>query len=195
MTTKMSRRSILARGAAGTAVAALPIAATDAASLTGGDVALLALKPRFDRLFDEWVHLKVAMHAEHEENEALHERVIGFKRADAPPCDWDDPAWLAYDEALSKCFLSSGVGSGEPDDWDRLTNALHPLADEILAYNATTIEGLRLQVRALISSYDESWNPDHYEDHEPSEPWLRDFIRSVCGVLEVPFPPLPEGVR
>jgi hypothetical protein len=58
-----------------------------------------------------------------------------------------------------------------------------------------TIEGLRLQMRALISAYDESWNPDDYDDDEPDHPWLRDFLRSASGVLGVAFPPLPEGVR
>ena len=195
MTTRVSRRSILARSAAGATFAALPTFAAIAS--IGDNLELLRHKPAFDRLFDEWVRLKIAFQAAHEEHEAWHQSAFGFKRRHAPDIDWGDPAWVSYHNAFQELYRSRyGIAADEPSEWDRFTDVFYPLADKILAYTATSIEGLRLQLRALISSYDnETWNPAEYDEDEPSEPWLRDFVRSACNVLDVPFPPLPEGVR
>jgi hypothetical protein len=78
-----------------------------------------------------------------------------------------------------------------PDAWDKLTAELNPLADDILSHhNASTLDGLALQLRALISAYNETWSSASVdEDEEPEHPWLRDFIESAAGVLGVPFPP------
>jgi hypothetical protein len=77
-----------------------------------------------------------------------------------------------------------------PDAWDKLNDELNPLAADILSHNASTLDGLALQLRALISAYNETWESASMdEDEEPEHPWLRDFIESTAGVLGVPFPP------
>jgi hypothetical protein len=194
--TSPSRPAVLA----GISVAAVPMAAavekSVAATGLGDDSELFAHKPAFDRLFNEWVCLKLASHAEHEEHEVWHQKVFGFRQKERPDIDCDDPEWVAYIDTYRELRRrAGGTEADEPSKWDALTKVFYPLADDILAYKATTIEGLRLQVRALISAYEETWNPDEYDEDQPSDPWLRDFVRSACNVLDVPFPPLPEGVR
>jgi hypothetical protein len=80
----------------------------------------------------------------------------------------------------------------DSDAWDKLLAALTTLASDILSYNASTVEGLRLQLRALISAsaYYEAWNSASIdEEEEPEYPWTHNFIESAAGVLGVPFPP------
>jgi hypothetical protein len=161
----------------------------------GDDAELLALKPEFDRLFDEWVRRNLESYAEHREYATHHERVFGFGLEDAPECDWDDPAWVEYEAALKKMVREWHVDDADSDlsEWGQFQEVFFPVADKILSLTATTIEGVKLQTRALISAYDgETWRPVGWRETEPSDPWLRDYVRSVCGVLGIPFPPLPD---
>jgi hypothetical protein len=76
-----SRRALLAGAPA---IAAAALAAGSAATSSSGDAELLALKPEFDRLFDEWVWRELRDQAEHRDYVAHHEHVFGFAPADAP---------------------------------------------------------------------------------------------------------------
>ena len=150
------------------------------------DPELLTLKVKFDPVFARWVKMKVEDLNEHNDLVERYERTTGLRFADRPAINWDDPAWVAYWEGWSKC----SDDDDDPDDtWDHLLAELNPLADEILSYNASTLDGLRLQFRVLISAYNETWEPAGYEDEGPEHPWLRNFIESAAGPLGVPFPP------
>jgi hypothetical protein len=83
----------------------------------------------------------------------------------------------------------SGMSEDEGNlgHWDRLNDKLNPVAEKILSYKASTLDGLRLQTRALIIYNNEIWDG---ETDEPDE--ACGFFASLCGVLGVPFPPVPE---
>jgi hypothetical protein len=197
-----SRRALLAGApavaaaalAAGTGANGLAIATTN----PSGDAELLALKPEFDRLFDEWMMRRLRDQAEHRDYVAYHEGVFGFAPEDAPARDRSDPAYVAYDAAWEEMYegWKERQPNGEerdPDlsEWDQFHEAFNPLADEILSHTATTLDGLRLQVRALISAYDEQvWGGESEHDV-----WLRGFVGSTCNVLGIPFPPLPDSTE
>jgi hypothetical protein len=201
-TTIPSRRALLAGApavaavalAAGTAANGLAIVATS----PSGDAELLALKPEFDRIFDTWLAKKLSEHANQREYVANHVRVFGFPPEDAPAIDWDDAEYVTYDATWKQKYdeeLRTTGDARDPnlDDWDEIHEVLFPLADEVLSHTATTVDGLRLQTRALISAYDsETWSPLGWNDDEPENPRLRDFVQSVCNVLGIPFPPLPN---
>jgi hypothetical protein len=145
-------------------------------------------------VFAKWVAQKIADREEHKAFVGFYERETGLKWDDRPNCDLDDPAWIACRAASNKFFETlDGDEDGdedEPETWDKLSAELNPLAAEILSYNAITLEGLRLQLRALISAYNETWEPaDLAGEEDPEHPWTRDFIESAAGVLGVPFPP------
>jgi hypothetical protein len=171
--------------AAGTAANGLAIAATS----PSGDAELLALKPEFDRLFDEWVWRQLRNQAEHKDYVARHERVFGFPPADAP--DRGDPERAAYNVLRDK--MDDDYPHRDPDlkEWTEFHAAFNPLVDKVLSHTATTLDGLKLQTRALIVGYDvETWQPAEWDQAE--DPQLRGFVQSACNVLGIPFPPLPD---
>lgn len=187
--TNLSRRSALA-GLAGAAVAGV----APAIAVAGDDAELLALKAKFDPLFATWVNMKVEERDRHNSIVELYERATGLRYVDHPATNWDDPVFVAHQRAWDKSirdYYREHDGQSESDAWDDLLAELNPLASEILSYNASTIDGLRLQLRAMISAYDESWDPVGHEPDEgrPEHPWLANFIESAAGALGVPFPP------
>jgi hypothetical protein len=193
-----SRRALLA-GAPAVAAAALAVgtAANGLAITTtspSGDGELLALKPEFDRLFDEWVMRHLKEQAEHRDYVAYHESVFGFAPAEAPDIDWDDPAYVEYDAAWHSMWEAWKRQERDPDllEWGKFHEVFFPVTDEVLSHTATTLDGLKLQTRALISAYHETWRPTGWDETEPDDPWLRDFVRSACNALGIPFPPLPD---
>jgi len=178
MTTNMSRRSILSRAAAGTAIAALPVAAC-AASLTDGDGELLSLKPQFDPMFESWRSRRVAAEADREALEAEVERKSGMTRAEAERLDLDTSEGAKRWENYKEVRRASVEGS--PDRWpESFLDQFWDLAKKILSYRAATREGLALQVRAFMGAYDDLCD----EYHEP-----HDLVASVCAFTGVPFPP------
>jgi hypothetical protein len=64
--------------------------------------------------------------------------------------------------------------------WDRLNGQLNPLVEEILALKATTIDGLRVQARAVALVAPESFEDDP-DDWRPEQ----NFIRNVFAFLGV----------
>jgi Phage related protein len=164
---------------------------------TGDDAELLALKAKFDPLFATWVAMSAAERERHRLCVGLYERETGLKWDDRPAINWNDPAFVASDEAWQRASDMFDHAEDEDEDederepWEKLLDKLNPLAAEILSYNASTLDGLRLQLRALISAYNETWEPagTDDEDEEPEYPCMRNFIESAAGVLGVPFPP------
>jgi hypothetical protein len=198
-TTKTSRRALLA----GVPAAALVTAAPALADALGaapmgldGDAELLSLKPEVDDVLGEWIRQKTEDCLRHQELEGLHLAKFGFGRDGAPEPDWDDPEYVAYVRALRQ--LIHEFHSGDSDDeadlvhWDRINDKLDPLAEKVLSCKASTLEGLRLQTRVLIIYHAEIWNPTFWTETEPNEPKMFALFASLCGVLGVPFPPVPE---
>ena len=198
-----SRRAVLA---AGPAVAAAALAGTTVANAVaigmakagqgGDDAELLSLKPEVDDVLGEWIRQSTKDCLNHREFERLHLAEFGFKRDDAPELDWNDPEYLAYDRDLMQLIheFHSEDSEDEADlgHWDRITDKLYPLAERVLSCKASTLDGLRLQTRTLIIYYQEIWNPVLRSATEPAQPQMFAYFASLCGVLGVPFPPVPE---
>jgi hypothetical protein len=198
-----SRRALLtgapaaAAGAllAGTAINAVAIGMAKAAG-ADADAELLSLKPEVDDVLGDWIRQTTKDCLERREFERAHLAKFGFEQDDAPEPDWKDPEYVAYGREVMR--LINEFHSGKSDDeadldhWDRITDRLYPLAEEVLSYKASTLEGLRLQTRTLIIYYQEIWNPALYSATEPAQPGMFAFFASLCGVLGVPFPPVPE---
>jgi hypothetical protein len=178
-----SRRALLA-GLAGTTAAGITPAIAGATN--GDDAELVALAYRFDPLFDDWVCQKKASQAIHDEFNERLQRATGLTRAEAPEIDWNDPAWIAYDQTMTQISRAPDRVHWDEAAWVRLRDELYPLANEILSFEAKTLAGIRLQVRALMAAYDdETWASD---DDGPAHA-MGNFIQSVCAFTGVPFPP------
>jgi hypothetical protein len=193
-TTKTSRRALLAGVPAAALVVATPALAnalSEAPTSPDADAELLSLKPEFDDVFSEWVRQKTIDLVEEQEWVRVHLAKFGFARDDAPEPDWEDPEYAAYNRDLRQLINEFYSGMSEDEGnlghWDRLNDKLNPVAEKILSYKASTLDGLRLQTRALIIYNNEIWDR---ETDEPDE--ACGFFASLCGVLGVPFPPVPE---
>jgi hypothetical protein len=165
--------------------------------LAGDDAELLSFKPEVDQLLGEWIRQKTKDRLKNREFEGLHLAKFGFGRDDAPEVDWKDPEFIAYDREF-RCLIDEFY-SGESDDelelehWDLIHDKLYPLAKNVLSHQATTLDGLRLQTRVLIIYHNnEIWDPVLLDATEHSQPNMYAFFASLCGVLDIPFPPVPE---
>jgi hypothetical protein len=192
-----SRRALVIglAAAATPMVPALANALSEAPASPDADAELLSLKPEFDDAFSEWVRQFTKDCLDHRELERLHLAKFGFERDGAPELDWDDPVYVAYDREFRHLIHEHHSGRSKDElelgHWDRLNDKINPLAGEILSYTASTLDGLRLQTRALLIYENEIWNPAHWDAAEP-EGAMCDFFASLCGVLGVPFPPVSE---
>jgi hypothetical protein len=74
-----------------------------------------------------------------------------------------------------------------------VSNALYPLAEKILAFTATTKEGLAVQLRALTATDSELWDnmtwgarlPRFWQEPPPEDARYLAFFQSACAVLGV----------
>ena len=190
-----SRRALLAVTPVAAAAALAGGAVVNAAVLDiaranagGDDAELLSLKPRFDLLYDRWTAKMVAEAKDYFAWVAAIKRETGL--ADRPEIDWDDPDYVAWHAAGDKLHADNRTNK-EIEREENLSPELDELSNKILSYRATTLDGVKLQTRAILAGYnDVSWSSVDY--HEPDvleNPWLADFLESLCGVLDVPFPP------
>jgi hypothetical protein len=159
----------------------------------GDDTELLALKPRFDELFDRWAKMRIRERVECRERHAALSRETGL--SEPPKMDWDDPDWVRWDEAWRRYRereVKMTAAEIDADTWksDEFLDALDETADEILRYYPTTLDGVRLQVRAIMLIDDDVvWSNGLLEDDEPNHPRVAGFFESLCEFLELPFPP------
>ena len=75
------------------------------------------------------------------------------------------------------------------DLWSKLDKRIFPFANETLKHKAATLEGFRIQTRALIVTALELW-----DDEDDAQ--LAPYLRSACGLCNLPLPPsrtLPEA--
>jgi hypothetical protein len=161
-----------------------------------GDAELLALKPRFDQIWDEWIARDTKCIADRWALNAAISRKTGIKNM--PEIDWDDPDWIAWHaasgELLDQQKKSRHVWEEEDRSLGEFIVASNSLADEIISsYHATTLEGARLQVRAyMIVDDDVVWSNRAFNEEEPYDQRLHDLFESLCVFLGVPFPPIPK---
>jgi hypothetical protein len=194
----LSRRRVLGRlassAAAGAVLTTHGLAADASPSPNDewdGDAELLSLKPAFDELFDR---LARQWNAE----EARHRDWAAFLRSETggPLIDWRDPGHRAAWDRAAQRFNKSRehLCTDEAQrELDELVAAVGESADEILGYFPTTLDGLRLQVRALMAvDYDVIWSPRLLAE-EPENPRTAAFFEGLCDFLGVPFPPVPTG--
>jgi len=180
---------------AGTAVnlAAVTMAKADGSD---ADAELLSLKPEFDDVSNEWIRQTTKDCVEHQEWERRHLATFGFKRSERNELElnWSVAERASYNRAVGELIDELHAGKSEDElelvHWDRINDKINPLAGEILSYTASTLDGLRLQTRALLIYENQIWSPALH-DAEPEGP-MCDFFASLCGVLGVPFPPVPE---
>ncbi len=153
------------------------------------DDELLSLQPAFDRLFDEWVRTSIADRGERDEYVAAICRETGLKE---PPSNQNDPDWVAW-EAASKRYLNAEPYGNRDEYFAKFNDAIGSLVDEIFAYVPTTLDGLRLQARALMAVDDDLVWANRAWDDEPDYPRLATFFEGLCDFLGLPFPPVPAG--
>jgi hypothetical protein len=195
---RLSRRNALAglAGIAAGGAAALP-AAAGVLNSEHSDADLLAMAPRFDPLYAEWQALSVAQYLDHVDFDAELVRRTGLTRdqVPGPVPDREDipdhPFWGEFEK-----INADGIGNRvDCDRWDLLTTELYPLADEILEFRAATREGLALQVKAFMASYNEHYAASCWElegdedDDDPAKAALRWLLASLCNSVGVQWPP------
>jgi hypothetical protein len=63
----------------------------------------------------------------------------------------------------------------------KLNAGIFPLANQILRHKATTLEGFRIQTRALLVTAVELWDDDDAQ--------LAPYLRSACSLCKLAPPP------
>jgi hypothetical protein len=90
-------------------------------------------------------------------------------------------------EPIEKTFHALIAAEAKGDDledlWSKLDGRIFPLANEILSHRATTLEGFRIQTRALMVTALELWDDDDAQ--------LAPYLRSACNLCKLP-PPSPR---
>jgi hypothetical protein len=101
-----------------------------------------------------------------------------------------------YEDAVIRLIREHHSGRSEDKlevrHWDRIHKKFYPLAEQVLSYKASTLEGVRLQTRALLVYHNEIWVDLSEDNAEPEQPVMCAFFASLCGVLGLQFPPVPE---
>jgi hypothetical protein len=162
------------------------------------DAELLSLKPEVDDVLGDWIRQMTKDCLDHKEWASVHRAKFGFElgESDELEANWSAAERAAYDRELRRLIGESHAGRSEDElelrHWDRIHDKLNPIVDKVLSYTASTLEGLRLQTRVLIIYHQEIWNPLSWSDDESNQPEMCAYFASVCSVLGVPFPPVPE---
>jgi hypothetical protein len=197
-----TRRALLAGAPAAAAGALLAGTAANAVAIgmakAGDDAELLSLKPEVDDVLREWIRQMTKDCFDRREFERKHLAKFGFERdeSDSLEVEWSKEERAAYDRDLMRLIHEHHSGRSEDElelrHWDRIHDKLNPVVDNVLSYTASTSEGLRLQTRVLIIYHQEIWNPLSWSDNESDQPEMCAFFASLCSMLGIPFPPVPE---
>jgi hypothetical protein len=162
-TTNPSRRHALA----GLLAVAPAVAAANALGVTpaGDDAELLSLKPRFDDVFGDFVRQMTKDGVDQQKWARVHRAKFGFDPGDSDELEinWSVAERAAYDREIRRLIGEFHIGRSEDElelrHWDRLHSKINPLAEKILSYEASTLDGLRLQTRALLLYDTDIWLP------------------------------------
>ena len=91
-------------------------------------------------------------------------------------------------EPIEKTFhallAAEAAGDDLGDVWSEIDGRIFPLANEILKHKAATLEGFRIQTRALMVTAMELWDDDDQGDRQ-----LAPYLRSACSLCNVSLPP------
>jgi hypothetical protein len=95
---------------------------------------------------------------------------------------------------LAQRAIDRGEEANARDDdsifepWERIGNRLYPLADEILACEATTLAGLAVQTHAFALMFSEWWDNNRANnDYGGSRRLYVDSISSFLGIVTAPL--------
>ncbi len=179
--TTLSRRRLLASVPA-VAAAGLPSIATALGGLpTGDDAELLAFKPEFDEVFEQWWQQHLVWEAHSKVFEAELERRTGMTRAQGwkllktDRAEWEE----TYHASMSKLIEEDGDRGGiDDEEMNRRGTKRYELIYEILGQKAVTREGLALQCRAIIMDNFDDWPCDR----------VASFVASVAAFAEAELP-------
>jgi hypothetical protein len=145
------------------------------------DADLLALKPQFDEVFEDWWQRAEAAAERQEAFEAELARRTGMTRGQFDGFGRDSVEGKAYLAALEALSEDGSVPRRYPPRSDeaiaRDADKLYGLMDQILSHRALTREGLRLQCRAMI-----------VDVHDDSNGRTRQFVASVASFLRMELP-------
>jgi hypothetical protein len=177
--TTVTRRRLLASVPAA-AAAGVPSVATALGGLaTDDDAELLALKPAFDQVFEQWWQQHLVWEAHTVVFEAELERRTGMTRAQGwKLAEHDRAEWEATYFAQMRAIPH--LGGIDDEEGSRQCARRYELIDAILGFTATTREGLALQCRAIILDNFDDWPCDR----------IISFVASVTAFAgaELPAP-------
>jgi hypothetical protein len=165
------------------------------------DAELLALGRRFDPLFNGWVQAMATEHRDRFEFEIAVEAAMGVRLADVPVRLTDDSpredhrSHRDYWAARRKVAPTFSYERGDDAAIAELEDRLAEIGDEILTFNATTRDGLAVQVRAMIFRSREAIEPTLDWQGEAEDPWQLAFLESLAGFVGTPFPPYRSYVE
>jgi hypothetical protein len=142
------------------------------------DAELLALKPKFDEVFDDWWRRTEARAEYQDALDAELVRRTGMTSAQYNELERGSAEALAYSVERTVLIESDTIEHRyQPrvdDEIDQDANRLYGLVYEVLGHRAYTREGLRLQCRAMII--------DSYDERHGKE-W--EFVASVATFLRM----------
>ncbi len=121
------------------------------------DAELMALKPQFDAVFDEWWQRIEAQRRHLGEFNAELERRTGLTRAQGDQLERGSPEFEAY-RVASIALSDESPSSRSDEEVDQEADEMFALIDKILTFSPLTRDGLRLQCRALIMDNYDDWN-------------------------------------
>jgi hypothetical protein len=181
--TNLTRRKLLASLPAAAAMA--PAAATALCRLPSGDDAeLLALGREMAPLVAEITAAR-AIDRVNDEDFKAKLVALGLK----PEKEYEDiDAYRAERSRLCDEIFASDDYKSYPGhrDWEDLHDDLFELLDEVLAIRPTTIQGLAVQVLAIVTAYDDLCEEESDDGEFPHG--VTTFFRNVCEFTGVPIP-------
>jgi hypothetical protein len=150
------------------------------------DAELLALKPQFDEVFEDWWRRVEADTEYREAFQAELECRTGMTRAQFDGFGEDSVEGKAYRAALEALSEERSVPRRYPPRSDeeigRDTDKMYALMDKILSHHAFTREGLRMQCRTMIVAVHDDWSGRTGQ-----------FVASVASFLRM-YDDLPDAL-
>jgi hypothetical protein len=190
--TTLSRRRLLASSmpALATAAAMAPVAATALCRLpAGADAELLALGRELAPLVAE---VNAARAIDRKGQDAFEAKLAALGLKDekeyADVDAYNEERWRLCDESRElQRALDVDDDDGGHRSWEDLHNDLFALMDDILDIRPTTVQGLAVQVLAIVTAFDDICLDDPPEN-EALPYGVAAFLRNICSFVGVPLP-------
>jgi hypothetical protein len=160
-----------------------PAVALPAVAAAGADAELLRLGKQLDPLIQEYLAMRAAEEADHEELDSEVEKLTGVSSEDAPSrrmADVDEAA-ARYYTIRSTVIETRARCDADPDlsRWVNFDGGLWPITDNIMRLRARTLAGLAVQARAFTGARQEIWSDG------VCGPEVFEFAEAVCAFLGV----------